>query len=219
MDRTALITDNLKLVHKMAHIYSKRSIQDNAIDYDDIYGEGCMGLIKAAEMFDPSKGFKFSTFACRYIAGFILRSIRRKGFVHVPHHVVDVASKIMKNKLEDSTAEEIAERLGYSLKWVQWGLDYLEMRSVSMDIQLKEGEGDAFDNLIPYQEDYSTAFVRDFIDSLLPKQRQVLVMVLDGKDYRTIGNEIGITFQGVSKRMAYVKKCMTAYQTVANGEA
>lgn len=217
MDRDALITDNLRLVHKMAHMYDRR-VTDNALDYDDLYGEGCLGLIKASEMFDPSKGVRFSTFACRYIAGFILRSIRSKGFVHVPHHVIDVAGGIVRNRLEDQTPEVIADKLGYSLKWVMWGLQYLDLRSVSIDKRESDENG------VPiigtgFYEDYSSAFVQDFIGTLKPIHREVVEMVLDGKDFRTIGDKIGITFQGVSNRMRHVKKRMTEYQAAAYGEA
>jgi DNA-directed RNA polymerase specialized sigma subunit len=216
MDRTALITDNLGLVRKMAHKYVKR-VTDNALDYDDLYGEGCVGLIKAAEMFDETKGFKFSTFACNYIAGFILRSIRRKGFISVPHHVVDVASKIMKNRLEDASAEEIAAKLGYSLKWVEWGLHYLDIRSVPMDKRDHDDEGTPI-IFGAFHEDYSTAFVLDFMDTLKQTHKEVVLRVLDGKDYRTIGDEFGISYQAIGNRMRRVKQHLAAYQAAANGE-
>jgi RNA polymerase sigma factor (sigma-70 family) len=201
----------------MANMY-KRRVSDNALDYDDLYGEGCMGLIKASEMFDPSRGIKFSTYACRYIAGFILRSIRRKGFIHVPHHVVDVASKIMRDRLEDASPDEIAAKLGYSLKWVEWGLQYLDIRAVPMDKRESDEDGVPFVGT-GFYEDYTTAYVQDFIATLKPIHREVVEMILDGKDYRTIGGQIGISFQGVSNRMRHVKKRMLAYQAAANGKA
>lgn len=217
-DRDAIVLDNLGLVRKMAYKYINR-VADNAIDFDDLYGEGCVGLIKATEMFDPTKGYKFSTFACTYISGYILRSIRRKGFVSVSHHIVNVASKIMKNRLEDADPVEIAKRLRYSLKIVETALQYLEMRAVSMDIQIKDGEGDALDNFIHHYEDYSTVFVQDFIRTLKPLNRQVIEMVMAGKQYREIGNELGYSFQAVGNRVVRMRKYLTAYQAAGYGEA
>lgn len=218
MDRAALITDNLKLVHKLANRYLPR-IKDNAVDYDDIFSEGCYGLIKAAETFDPSYGYKFSTYASRTIWGILLRAFGRKGSISVPQHIIEVSRLIFREGLLDNSAEEIADRLGCSLNWAEWALHYIKIRTVSMDYQLNDGDGEGFENFVPHEEDYSTAFVQEFIASLKPHHRQVVELVLAGKDFRTIGDKVGITFQGVSNRMKHVKRYMTEYQAAVYGEA
>ena len=64
-----LIEENIKLVGFITIKYFKKFIEDNPFLKDDIYQEGCLGLVKAAKRFDSSKGFKFSTYATFYIKG------------------------------------------------------------------------------------------------------------------------------------------------------
>ena len=92
-EKDKLITDNLKLAGFLAHQYSK----SNAIPYNDLYQEGCIGLIKAAQKFDPEKGFKFSTYAVWWVRQAILESITNKSrSVRLPSHIVQVKLKIFK---------------------------------------------------------------------------------------------------------------------------
>lgn len=92
-EKDKLITDNLKLAGFLAHQYSR----SNAIPYSDLYQEGCIGLIKAAQKFDPERGFKFSTYAVWWVRQAILESITNKSrSVRLPSHIVQVKLKIFK---------------------------------------------------------------------------------------------------------------------------
>ena len=72
------ITDNLGLVHSCCHRF-----QGRGIEYDDLYQAGCLGLVKAAQNFDPSRGLCFSTYAVPVILGEIKRLFRDGGTVKV----------------------------------------------------------------------------------------------------------------------------------------
>ena len=63
-DREKLISDNLMLVHSCAKRFKNRGVE-----YDDLFQSGCVGLIKAADGFDDSLGFQFSTYAVPAILG------------------------------------------------------------------------------------------------------------------------------------------------------
>ena len=92
-EKDKLVTDNMKLAGYLAHQYSK----SNAIPYNDLYQEGCIGLIKAAQRFDPDKGFKFSTYAIWWVRQAILESITNKSrSVRLPSHIVQIKLKIFK---------------------------------------------------------------------------------------------------------------------------
>ena len=92
-EKDKLVTDNMKLAGYLAHQYSK----SNAIPYNDLYQEGCIGLIKAAQRFDPDKGFKFSTYAVWWVRQAILESITNKSrSVRLPSHIVQIKLKIFK---------------------------------------------------------------------------------------------------------------------------
>ena len=76
--RESLISDNLGLVHSCANRFRGRGVE-----YDDLFQAGCVGLIKAADGFDPSRGFAFSTYAVPVILGEIRRIFRDGGTVKV----------------------------------------------------------------------------------------------------------------------------------------
>ncbi len=69
-----LVTHNLKLAMKMAHQYKNRGLE-----IEDLIQEGTIGLMRAAEDFDPSLGNKFSTYATWWIRQSILRAIQNTG--------------------------------------------------------------------------------------------------------------------------------------------
>ena len=68
---TPLAEENLGLVHLCANRFRNRGIE-----YDDLYGAGCIGLVKAAKAFDSDRGVKFSTYAVPVILGEIKRLFR-----------------------------------------------------------------------------------------------------------------------------------------------
>ena len=77
-DREKLISENLGLVHSCANRFKNRGIE-----YDDLFQAGCVGLIKAADGFNDSLGFQFSTYAVPAILGEIKRIFRDGGAVKV----------------------------------------------------------------------------------------------------------------------------------------
>ena len=73
-----LAEENVGLVHLCANRF-----RGKGIEYDDLYGAGCLGLIKAAKAFDTGRGVKFSTYAVPVILGEIRRLFRDGGTVKV----------------------------------------------------------------------------------------------------------------------------------------
>lgn len=102
-DRNDLVTENLGLVHTCCHKFSGRGI-----DYDDLYQVGCMGLIKAADRFDDSLGFKFSTYAVPVILGELKRLFRDTGPIKVSRSLKEMSVKISAARtfLEHKTGKE-----------------------------------------------------------------------------------------------------------------
>lgn len=78
MTRDELVTNNLGLVHSCANRFRSKGIE-----YDDLYSAGCLGLVKAANGFNPELGFAFSTYAVPAILGEIRRLFRDGGAVKV----------------------------------------------------------------------------------------------------------------------------------------
>ncbi len=100
-DCKKLASDNLGLVHACAAKFRNRGVE-----YDDLFGAGCVGLMKAANGFDESLGFAFSTYAVPVILGEIKRIFRDGGTVKV--------SRILKEKARNAVfeKEKLSEKLG-----------------------------------------------------------------------------------------------------------
>lgn len=115
-ERNAFVEENLRLVHSLC-----RRFTDRGIEYDDLYQAGCVGLLKAADAFDETMGYCFSTYAVPVILGEIRRLFRDGGAVKVSRSVKELGFKISREKpaLElklgrEVTVTELAETLGAS---------------------------------------------------------------------------------------------------------
>ncbi len=113
-DRDIMIENNYGLVHSCANKFRGRGVE-----YDDLFQAGCVGLIKAADNFDKSRGFAFSTYAVPVILGEIKRIFRDGGAVKIGRSLKEKARHAMRLKEDMSiqlgrepTISELAEKLG-----------------------------------------------------------------------------------------------------------
>lgn len=115
-DRDRFIEDNLRLVHAVCKRFTGKGIE-----YDDLFQAGCLGLVKAADAFDTTRGVCFSTYAFPVIMGEIKRLFRDGGTIKISRSIKELGLKIKaeKEKTEklwerEPTVVELAERLGVS---------------------------------------------------------------------------------------------------------
>ena len=87
--RSAFIEQNLGLVHACAGRFRGRGIE-----YDDLYGAGCMGLVKATDGFDEGRGVCFSTYAVPVILGEIKKLFREGGTVKVSRSLKELGLRV-----------------------------------------------------------------------------------------------------------------------------
>ena len=126
-NREDFIKSNIPLVHSLCKRFSGKGIE-----YDDLFGTGCMGLVKAVDNFKPELGFSFSTYAVPVILGELRRLFRDGGSVKVSRSVKGLFVKIQsakeslsKSLQREPTVSEIAEHLGVTTEEVCFSLDAL----------------------------------------------------------------------------------------------
>ncbi len=141
MTRDELIKENLGLVHACV-----RKFVGKGVEYDDLYSTGCIGLIKAIDNFDSTKGFKLSTYAVPVILGEIKRLFRDGSIIKVSRSLKELslkASKIAQNykkeHCDDIPISLLAQRLGVDVYKANEALS-LNTLVTSLSVQTDDGE-------------------------------------------------------------------------------
>lgn len=213
-DRAALeklTRANLRFVVSVAKQY-----QNQGLSLPDLINEGNLGLIKAAEKFDETRGFKFISYAVWWIRQSIIQALAEHSrIVRLPLNKVGLVSKINKtfSELEqkyqrEATPEEVSIYLGLSIDEVLGALD-LAGRHVSMDAPFQEGESnsliDVLDNpnaeLADEGVDYRESLQQETnrtLSTLTERERDVIKLffgigVENAMTLEDIGDTLGIT--------------------------
>ena len=115
-DKGAFVSANLGLVHSLAH-----RMKGRGIEYEELYSAGCLGLVKAVEGFDESRGLKFSTYAVPVILGEMKRLFRDGGSVKVSRSLKEFSLKVTREKERlaksldrEPTVQELSAAMGES---------------------------------------------------------------------------------------------------------
>ncbi|MBQ3562737.1 MAG: sigma-70 family RNA polymerase sigma factor [Clostridia bacterium] len=118
MNREELVNNNLMLVHSCCKRFKGRGVE-----YDDLYGAGCLGLVKAANAFKEELGFCFSTYAVPVILGEIKRLFRDGGAIKVSRSLKELSLRTTKVRDElrvkwgrEPTVKELALALNVSVE-------------------------------------------------------------------------------------------------------
>ena len=175
MDRNELIEQNLKLVHACAHRFTGKGIE-----YDDLYSAGCVGLVKAVDRFDESKGYRLSTYAVPVILGEIKQLFRSGGSVKVSRSLQELSARALKIRESyraehdaEITVTELADRLGVD---VYQAAEALGASRAVLSLSGDDEEG-GVDVPVPSPEEKLTEHLslREVINALSDEERMLII--------------------------------------------
>jgi len=203
-DRESLINENLGLVHACANKFRGRGTE-----YDDLFQAGCVGLVKAADNFDPSRGFAFSTYAVPVILGEIRRIFRDGGAVKIGRSLKEKSRNAMKVKDElsielgrEPTVSELAEKLGTDIATAA-ELITVSMPTISLTVADDEKNGNQLDipTAAPEEEISERLSLKKVLDSLSEKeQRLIELRYFKGMTQVNTAKELGMSQVQVSRK-------------------
>ena len=152
------VEEHFNLVHSVIH----RHFSGSKLEYEDLYQQGCLGLVKAARLFDESKGFEFSTFAHHKVWGTIKTYLRDTQPIKMPreNQKASETCKVVCSLDALSTGAEGDERaLADMIGYIDHNFEYIDFRDIVTSAVDTISNG--------FKHDCSRAVAREYLNSFI----------------------------------------------------
>ena len=202
-EKEEFVKNNLGLVHSCAHRFKGRGIE-----YDDLFGAGCIGLVKAIDAFDEERGVRFSTYAVPVILGEMRRLFRDGGTVKVSRGLKELSLKVTRERerfmtahFREPTVNELAELVGTEPEQVVQALG-VSQPPMSLTEDDDEGGGQLDIKVEAPEEEMSDRIaLKEVIGHLDENDRELITMRYFGnKTQVETAKRLGMTQVQVSRR-------------------
>ena len=214
-EREQFIQDNMGLVHACAKRFKGRGM-----DYEDLFQAGCMGLVKAADHFDFSRGLKFSTYAVPVILGEMRRLFREGGTVKVGRALKELSlraaretERFMEREGRVPQIGELAEILKID---VPQAAQAVQAMQTPLSLTLEDENGREADISVdsPDEQISERLALQQIIDTLDPRDRSLIIArYFQHKTQTETASVLGMTQVQVSRRekkiLAYMRNELT----------
>ncbi len=214
--RNEMVENNLGLVHSCANRFRGRGVE-----YDDLFQAGCVGLIKAADNFDESRGFSFSTYAVPVILGEIKRIFRDGGAIKIGRAIKEKSRTAVKRKEEiavslgrEPTVGELAESLGIDVTETAM---LLNASMPAMSLTAGEDGDEQIDIPVESPENEISDFLalRQVLSTLEERDRKMIELrYYSGLTQAKTAQSLGMTQVQVSRREKAVLEIIRKKLTV-----
>lgn len=216
--KTKLVKANLRLVVKLAQEFMNRGLAKH-----DLIAEGNIGLMTAADKFDPAKGAKFSTYSAWWIKQAMRRAIAEQSrTIRIPVQSIEKISRIKKAQKEltvklgrSPTDQELADELDICRRTIA-ELRHTSLSTSSLNERILEGEDGEIQDFIPDKQEHmpdrllgeseNMVQLQNLVEQLGDREREVLQMRfgLDGRQVMTL-EEVGVAVGCTRERVRQIQ--------------